>query len=117
MTLDEWLRMRRTHGSRSRLVATGTRQIWNSHVQEPHWHLLAFGTAPEVRGHGYGEALMLSGLARCQADGLPAHLETSNPDNIPYYERFGFEVTGAVDPPGGWPRNWLMRYTPQASAS
>ncbi|WP_245568475.1 GNAT family N-acetyltransferase [Nocardia concava] len=84
----------------------------DSHVQEPHWHLLAIGTAPEVRGHGYGEALLLSGLARCQSDRLPAHLETSNPENIPYYERFGFELTATVDPPGGWPRNWLMRYNP-----
>lgn len=81
-------------------------------VVEHHWHLTTLGTRADMRGRGYGRVLVESGLQRCRADGLPAQLETSNGDNVPFYERFGFEVTGVVDAPEFGPRTWLMRYQP-----
>ncbi len=35
-------------------------------------------------------------LARVDAERLPAYLESSNPRNIPFYERHGFEVIGRI---------------------
>ena len=40
---------------------------------------------------------------------MPAFLETGNPRNVPYYERFGFRVIDEGDAPGGGPRIWFMR--------
>ncbi|MBJ7366582.1 MAG: GNAT family N-acetyltransferase, partial [Thermoleophilia bacterium] len=71
------------------------------HPEEPHWYLAIIGSDPSVRGSGCGHALMRSRLDRCDAEHAPAYLESSNPDNIPYYNRFGFEVTGEIVMPDG----------------
>jgi GNAT superfamily N-acetyltransferase len=71
------------------------------HPEEPHWYLAIIGSDPNVRGKGYGQALMRSRLDRCDAEHAPAYLESSNPDNVPYYQRFGFEVTGEIAVPDG----------------
>jgi GNAT superfamily N-acetyltransferase len=72
-----------------------------AHPEEPHWYLAIIGSDPTVRGKGFGQALMASRLDRCDAEHAPAYLESSNPDNVPYYQRFGFEVTGEITAPGG----------------
>lgn len=72
-----------------------------AHPEEPHWYLAFIGSDPDVRGKGYGQALMNSRLDRCDAEHAPAYLESSKPDNVPYYQRFGFEITGEITPPGG----------------
>jgi GNAT superfamily N-acetyltransferase len=70
-----------------------------AHPEEPHWYLAVIGSDPTVRGKGFGQALMRSRLDRCDDEHAPAYLESSNPDNVPYYERFGFEVTGEIKLP------------------
>jgi GNAT superfamily N-acetyltransferase len=77
--------------------------MMHAHPEEPHWYLAVIGSDPTVRGKGFGHALMSSRLDRCDAEHAPAYLESSNPDNVPYYERFGFEVTGELRVPGGGP--------------
>mgnify|MGYP003734231121 FL=1 len=74
-----------------------------SHPEEPHWYLAVIGSDPTVRGSGFGQALMRSRLDRVDAEHAPAYLESSNPANVPYYERFGFEVTGEMVLPNGGP--------------
>lgn len=75
----------------------------DAHPEEPHWYLAIIGSDPDVRGRGFGNVLMRSRLERCDAEYAPAYLESSNPDNVPYYERFGFEVTGELTLPHGGP--------------
>jgi GNAT superfamily N-acetyltransferase len=74
-----------------------------AHPEEPHWYLAVIGSDPTVRGGGFGQALMRSGLNRCDAEHAPAYLESSKPENVPYYTRFGFEVTGEIPLPDGGP--------------
>jgi GNAT superfamily N-acetyltransferase len=94
-------------------VATGRRlgqlldQMKQNHPEEPHWYLAVIGSDPSVRGKGYGQALMQSRLDRVDAEHAPAYLESSKYENVPYYERFGFEVTGEIVVPGG-PTLWPM---------
>jgi ribosomal protein S18 acetylase RimI-like enzyme len=84
-----------------------------AHPEEPHWYLAVIGSDPDVRGKGFGNALMRSRLDRCDAEYAPAYLESSNPDNVPYYERFGFEVTGELQLPAGGPSLIPMWRTPR----
>jgi len=84
-----------------------------AHPEEPHWYLAVIGSDPDVRGKGFGNALMRSRLDRCDAEYAPAYLESSNPDNVPYYERFGFEVTGELQLPDGGPSLIPMWRTPR----
>ncbi|MFI2841077.1 GNAT family N-acetyltransferase [Mycolicibacterium sp. PDY-3] len=84
-----------------------------SHPDEPHWYLAVIGSDPQVRGDGFGHALMRSRLDRCDAEFAPAYLESSNPDNIGYYQRFGFEVTGEITLPDGGPVMYPMWRDPR----
>ena len=73
------------------------------------WVQLAMGIrAPDVRGGGFGHALMTSRLDKCDREGAPAYLESSKESNVPYYMRFGFEVTGELTIPDGGPTMWQM---------
>jgi GNAT superfamily N-acetyltransferase len=78
------------------------------HPEEPHWYLAVLGSDTVVRGKGFGQVLMRSRLDRCDAEHCPAYLESSKPENVPYYQRFGFEVTGEIVLPRGGPTVWPM---------
>ncbi|UKY54653.1 GNAT family N-acetyltransferase [Streptomyces inhibens] len=84
--------------------------------QEPHWYLAVVGADPAAQGQGHGAALLRSGLAKADAAGLPAYLESSKPSNLPFYEHFGFTVLGEVQLPGGGPTLWSMRREPRRPA-
>jgi ribosomal protein S18 acetylase RimI-like enzyme len=64
------------------------------------------------RAEGLGSALLAQVLARVDADGMPAYLESSSERNLAWYGRHGFEVTGEVAIPGG-PRIWPMWREPR----
>jgi len=67
-----------------------------SQLEEPHWYLPVIGVDPSAQGTGLGGALMRHALARCDEEGAPAYLESSNPRNISLYERHGLEVMGEI---------------------
>lgn len=71
-------------------------QMGEQHPREPHWYLPLIGVDPRRQGQGIGGALLRHALALCDAEGLPAYLESSNPANISLYERHGFEVVGLI---------------------
>ena len=77
------------------------------HPQAPHWYLAMVGVDPAHQGMGLGSAILKESLKRCDADGMMAYLESSNPKNIPLYERHGFEVIGVVQP-GNFPPMYPM---------
>ena len=66
------------------------------HTSEPHWYLPLIGVDPARQGKGYGAALMRHALAACDRDGMPAYLESTNPRNVPLYERHGFALLGTI---------------------
>ena len=90
-----------------------TEQMKAVHPEEPHWYLAIIGSDPDVRGAGLGAALMHSRLDRCDSEGAPAYLESSNADNVPYYNRFGFDVTGEIVVPDDGPTLWCMWRAPR----
>jgi ribosomal protein S18 acetylase RimI-like enzyme len=83
------------------------------HPEEPHWYLAVFGSDTIARGKGYGQVLMQSRLDRIDAEHAPAYLESSKYENIAYYQRFGFEVTGEIVLSNGGPTLWPMWRPPR----
>jgi len=71
-------------------------QMAQYHPSEPHWYLPFIGVDPAYHGKGHGDALMAHALARCDRDKLPAYLESTNPRNMTWYRRHGFEPLGAI---------------------
>ena len=67
------------------------------HIEEDHWYLAMIGVDPSKQGRGIGSALLSHSLAKCDEASLPAYLESSNPANVPLYERHGFRVLGKVE--------------------
>ena len=77
------------------------------HPTEPHWYLMTLGTDPAHWGKGHARSLLIPRLARCDADSLPAYLESGSADNIPFYQRLGFDLLGEIRVPNG-PSFWPM---------
>jgi GNAT superfamily N-acetyltransferase len=66
------------------------------HPSEPHWYLPLMGVDPLQQGKRLGSALMQHALIPCDRDHKLAYLESTNPKNIPLYERHGFELLGTI---------------------
>lgn len=71
-------------------------QVAECHIEERHWYLPMIGVDPGLQGQGLGSALLAHSLALCDQDSLPAYLESSNPSNVPLYERHGFRVVKTI---------------------
>ena len=70
---------------------------------EKFWYLAGVGAVR--RGQGIGSALLAHRLGQVTG---PAYLESSKRENIPLYERFGFELRESISLPDG-PDLWPMR--------
>jgi GNAT superfamily N-acetyltransferase len=100
-----------------RRIPAGTRlnaAIDRAHarVREPHWYLALLGTDPAWQRRGVGSALLAPVLARADADGVAAYLETQKAENLPWYGRLGFEVVSELEA-RGCPKMWAMRRDPR----
>ncbi|MER5771941.1 GNAT family N-acetyltransferase [Streptomyces sp. NPDC001985] len=100
-------------GDRASLFRQAVEAAVEHAPQEPHWYLAVVGADPAARGQGHGAALLRSGLAKADAEGMPVYLESSKPENLPFYEHFGFTVLGEAELPGGGPTLWVMRREPR----
>ena len=79
-----------------------------------HWYLSLFGVDSGHQGRGVGGALVRSMLARLDAAGIPAYLETMGPQNVGLYEHLGFELLETdVEPSSGLPY-WLFLRAPHS---
>ena len=93
---------------RTASVMGGLERMEQRHPHDPpHWYLFILGAEPTAQRRGLSSALLDHMLARVDADGMPAYLESSSERNLALYGRHGFEVTGEVAIPGG-PRIWPM---------
>lgn len=70
-------------------------------MEEPHWTLQYVGVRHASTGQGLGAAAVAPTLAAIDRDGLPCGLTSSNPRNLPFYERHGFRVVAEVPSPDG----------------
>lgn len=88
----------------ARLVVEQTRV----HPSEEHWYLALLAVDPPWQGRGVGHALLQPGLDQCDADGLPAYLETNKEENLAWYGRHGFALRDELRPFRQGPPLWTM---------
>jgi GNAT superfamily N-acetyltransferase len=62
--------------------------------KEPHWHLDPLGVTPKLQGKGVGSQMMEFYCKQIDLTGLAAYHETDRPENVTFYQKFGFEVIG-----------------------
>jgi predicted N-acetyltransferase YhbS len=88
---------------------------WAGHdPDEQHVHLGPLAVDAHLQGRGIGSQIMREHCRRLDAAQHVGYLETDKPENVRFYERFGYEVTGTA-PVIGVP-NWFMRREPRGSA-
>jgi GNAT superfamily N-acetyltransferase len=99
--LPAWLRI----GGRRSPAFSRLRSAMFAHHGElpPHWYLLYLGARPGRQGRGLGSALLQAALDRCDAERVPAYLESTCARNVPVYRRHGFVEQGTLDVPAGCP--------------
>lgn len=93
-------------------------QLEAVHPKIMHFYLGTIGTDPPRQGSGIGSALLRVVLDRLDEEAMPAYLESSKEENLSFYHRHGFEVTGEVGEGKGngrgvGPRIWLMWREPR----
>ena len=72
----------------------------------PHWHLGPVAVDSHLQGRGLGSSLLAAFCGRMDDCHALSYLETDTPENVRFYERFGFRVVAdakVLDVP-----NWFM---------
>ena len=86
-------------------------KLQEAHPSEPHVYVWMLGVDPASQRRGAGRSLLERTITDAEERELPVYLETSNPDNLPYYGSFGFERTGEAPLPRG-ATVWFLRRDP-----
>ncbi|HET7417229.1 MAG TPA: GNAT family N-acetyltransferase [Solirubrobacterales bacterium] len=84
--------MHETLGAGAERLLEAFERFEQARPREPHYYLSLLGTHPDHSGRGWGMGLLADNLTRIDAEGMAAYLESSNPANVPRYERLGFAV-------------------------
>lgn len=69
-------------------------KMHQARLTEPHWYLSVLGTSSSRQSKGLGGKVLAPMLNRCDRIGELAYLESTNPANVGFYRRHGFESIG-----------------------
>lgn len=105
--------MLRAFGTKATRMLGAFTAIEKVHPTEEHYYLEALGTRQDMQSKGVGSAVIGHMLDRCDEEGMPAYLESSNPRNVPFYGRHGFKVTGEISVGKGAPTVTAMWRDPR----
>lgn len=84
-----------------------SRKIWRMHdPKKPHWHIDPIGILPERQGQGIGSKLLAYYCEQVDSEKMAAYHETDQPQNVRFYEKFGYKVI-KTEPILGI-TNWFM---------
>ena len=69
------------------------RSTWSkADPKKPHYHLDPLGVSPESQGKGVGSKMMEYYCSIVDGQGMDAYHETDRPENVNFYQKFGFET-------------------------
>lgn len=83
----------------------------SAHPEDGHWYLPWLGVDASSQNAGFGGTLIEVCLKQIESENMPIYLETPNPKNIPFYERYGFVVTGRCQYGDCPPVTFMLRET------
>ena len=81
-------------------------------LKDRHWHLGPLAVEGGLQGMGIGSQIMEGFCARMDEGREVAYLETDKPENVRFYEKFGFQTKEEADVLAT--PNWFMRREPAA---
>jgi GNAT superfamily N-acetyltransferase len=67
-------------------------EVDRQHPKLAHYYLEYVGVDPQYQGKGYGTGVIKYLSAQADTHGVGCYLENANPSNVPFYQRFGFQV-------------------------
>ena len=105
--------MLRALGAKTPRMIGAISAIEKVHPKEEHYYLEVLGTRQDMQSKGTGSAVIRDMLDRCDTEGMPAYLESSNLRNVPFYARHGFEETGEIAVGKGAPTVTAMWRNPR----
>lgn len=100
-------------GDRSKIALRVLAGLASRAPSEKHWHLALLGVTAVQRNKGLGARLLVPMLSRCDRTRVSSYLESSNPRNVPFYERAGFRTVGELIYDDDQPPMTLMWRQPQ----
>ncbi len=95
------------------IISDYAAEIRNSVIQPPYMELSPIGVKPEYQGKGFGSKLLRPMMQRFDDEETICFLETQNPENIPIYEKLGFEIAKEGIVPECDLHHWGMMRTPE----
>jgi ribosomal protein S18 acetylase RimI-like enzyme len=78
-----------------KLIREYVQKTFKYRPKMPHFYINELAVSPEFQGKGYGKALMeyAENISGKHLSYRVIALDTSNPENVKFYERLGYEVT------------------------
>jgi len=62
------------------------------HPKNAHYYLEYLGVEPELQGKAVGSTILKHLVNKADDEHVGCYLENANPRNVPFYQRFGFQI-------------------------
>ena len=82
---------------RLHLVLAREQRIKKLHPDKTYYHLWFIGVNPMDQSKGVGSKLLKEIIDASDRNGKPIYLETSVESNLPWYQKFGFDIYHKID--------------------
>lgn len=88
-------------------------ELHHRNVKVPHWYLMSIGVANEFQGQGFSKELIMPMIEYFDKNAQTCYLETHNPKNVTFYEKFGFKIMEIGILPDSNTTHWAMLREPK----
>jgi ribosomal protein S18 acetylase RimI-like enzyme len=88
-------------------------KIHHRNIVTPHWYLFSMGVGKEYQGKGFAGKMLNPVFKYFDQAGHPCYLETHNPQNIMFYEHYGFTLVEEGILPNSEKKHYAMLRMPR----